>query len=239
MRSLYTVWCFCCFLTTFLLLYPLFWILIQRKSWHFYTNWVYKMWGRAFFFLTGIGVETEWRFQPNSKQNYIYAANHASFLDIALMITTVPNFSVFVGKSSVMRVPLFGYKFKKLHIPVDRSEAQSRVMTYERMKKVLTEGKNLLIYPEGGIFSENPPHMIPFKIGAFRAAIETQTPLVPVTIINAWKVLPDKTPIRFQRHTCKLVFHPPIDTQDMSLEQAEAMKDSVFQTIDACIKQHL
>lgn len=239
MPFLYTIWCLFWFFFSFFLLYPFFWILIQKKTWHRYTHWVYKAWGKFFFFISFIPVRNIWFFKPLPNQNYIYVANHSSLLDIALMITAVPNFSTFVGKSSVGKVPLFGYKFKKLHIPVDRSETKSRILTYERMKKALKDGKNLLIYPEGGIFSENPPLMIPFKEGAFKAAIETQTPLVPVSILGSWRVLPDKSPVRFHRHRCTLLFHEPIDTKNKTLDEVEAFKMQVFQIIDADIKTFL
>lgn len=187
----------------------------------------------------GVRVQTVWEFAPQDHQNYIYAANHTSYLDIAAMIMTVPNFSVFMGKASVQKVPLFGYIFKKLHIPVHRSKGSSRYEAFERVKEALSEGKNILIYPEGGILTQHPPELAPFKDGAFRAAIQKKVPLVPVTILYNWLILPDKLPLVFRRHPCKLIYHKPIETHNLTEDDIERIKNQTYQLIENTIKNHI
>lgn len=237
--NLYTIWCATWFLLVFLSLYPFLWLATQRKAWHSWNGFLYKTWANLFYFGIGIKVDNVWKFESDATQNYIYAANHTSFLDIALMVKTVPKFSVFMGKASVSRVPLLGYIFKKVHIPVSRGESSSRSRAFEQVKQKLLEGKNILIYPEGGIFSKTPPDLCPFKDGAFLAAIQTQTPLVPVTILYNWLIFPDKKPLKFSRHHCKIIYHAPIETKGLKSDDLENIKEQTYKTIDETLKKHV
>ena len=236
--NLYTLWATIWFMLIFLLLYPFLWLATQRKSWNHWNGFLYKIWAKLFYFGIGIKVKTEWEFEPNPNQNYIYASNHTSYMDIAAMVMTVPKFSVFMGKASLSKVPLFGYIFKKIHIPVSRGKGTSRVEAFEKVKEALIEKKDVLIYPEGGIIGTNQPELNPFKDGAFRAAIQTQIPLVPVTILHNWIIFPDRKPFKFTRHNCKIIYHVPIETTHLTEKNVEELKNKTFQLIDSAIKKY-
>lgn len=136
------------------------------------------------------------------------------------------------------RIPLFGFMYSKLHITVDRSKLKSRVNTIHKSMKAIDDGKSLIIFPEGGIYSEHPPQMIPFKDGAFRAAIEKQIPIVPVTIPFNWIILPDEKPLLLRWRLMKVIFHEPIETTDYTLDSLETLKELVFETINKELKAH-
>jgi len=126
---------------------------------------------------------------------------------------------------------LFGYMFRKLHIPVDRDSKVAAAKAFLQMKKALLEGRSLIIFPEGGIFSENPPQMVDFKDGAFKLAIETNTPIVPISLKWAWKVLPDNGKINLSWHKMESIIHQPIDTQNLSIADLPQLKQQTFETI--------
>ena len=236
--NLYTYWSMFCFILSFTLVYPFLWLALQKKEWHSWNGFLYKVVGKMFYTAIGVKVKSEWEFEPDPNQNYIYAANHTSYLDISAMIMTIPKFSIFMGKAEAGKVPFFGYIFRKAHISVSRDKSSSRSQAFEDVKKVLREGKNVLIYPEGGIFSKTPPDLCPFKDGAFRAAIQTQTPLVPVTILYNWIIFPDKQPFKFSRHDCKLIYHKPIQTENLTIKDVEKIKEQTYQTIDSTLKKY-
>lgn len=222
----------------FLNLYPFLWLSTQRKEWHYWNGFLYRIWAKVLYFGIGIKMETEWDFEPNPKQNYIYVSNHTSYMDIAAMVMTVPKFSVFMGKASLSKVPLFGYIFKKIHIPVSRGKGASRIEAFEQVKEAIAEGKNVLIYPEGGIIGNNQPALNPFKDGAFRAAIQTKTTLIPVTILYNWIIFPDKQPFKFTRHNCKMIYHKPFETTNLTENDVEILKKQTFELIDSTIKKY-
>jgi 1-acyl-sn-glycerol-3-phosphate acyltransferase len=128
--------------------------------------------------------------------------------------------------------------FTRLHIAVDRS---SRVRSYQTMQKALTtldKGRSLMIFPEGGIVTKNPPQMTPFKDGPFRMAIEKQVPIVPITLPYNWIVLPDESGLLFHRHPIKAVIHKPILTVGMTLEDMPRLKQMTFEVIDNELKKY-
>jgi 1-acyl-sn-glycerol-3-phosphate acyltransferase len=181
----------------------------------------------------GVRVEVIHKGSFNPKQQYIYAPNHASYIDIPLLLSTVPGFLNFVGKSSLTRVPLWGPIFKALYISVDRDSQMSRAKTYIYSNRTLDEGRSLVIFPEGKIPDEHVgKELAPFKDGPFRLAIERKIPLVPVTMPFNHIFLPDvKGKFIVNRHPLKIVFHDPIDTTHMTLADLESLKERVYHII--------
>jgi 1-acyl-sn-glycerol-3-phosphate acyltransferase len=169
-------------------------------------------------------------------KQYIFCSNHFSYLDIPTMGLNPVN-AIFVGKNDMERVPMFGFMYRKLHITVNRENFRSRGNTMIASMKAIDEGKSLIVFPEGGMHSQEAPQMIAFKDGAFRTAIEKQVPIVPVTIPFNWKILPDQSPMRLHKSKVSIVFHEPIETLGMSLDDIGLLKTKTFQIIDSELKQ--
>src|SRR6185369_7302790 len=104
--------------------------------------------------------------------------------------------------------------------------------------KAIDEGKSLVIYPEGGITTQNPPTMVAFKDGAFRTAIEKQIAIVPVTIPFNWKVLPDQNPLRLRFGKVKVIFHEPVETRGLTLADVKQLKQKVLSIIAIELAEH-
>lgn len=103
--------------------------------------------------------------------------------DIMLMLVTVKNPFVFVGKKELSKIPLFGFFYKRTCILVDRNDAKSRQTVFLRAQRRLRQGLSVCIFPEGGVPDENVV-LDDFKDGAFRLAINHQIPVVPITFID-------------------------------------------------------
>src|SRR5690606_39014743 len=188
---LYNVWCIFWLVIIFLVLFPFIWICIQVKRWNPVGTKLTNFWADSFFFVSGLWVKAEYRFRPRRQDAYIFVANHFSYLDVAVGMKVVRNYFSYMGKSSVKRVPLLGYMFEKLHIQVDRNDKRSRSRSFKRSMNALREGRSLFIMPEGGIVSDAIPQMKqPLKDGAFVLAIESKTPVVPITFVNLYKIMP-------------------------------------------------
>ena len=236
--KLYTYYAGLMFGIMFLILFPLFFIIIQKKKWHRYGYHLNKFWAKAFFASIMKPVEVDVHPAIDKNKNYIFCANHFSYLDIPVMGFTPNNF-VFVGKSSIKKAPLFGYMFDKLHLAVNRKSKVSSYDTYKRSSDVVKNGRSLVMFPEGGILTKNPPNMTRFKDGAFRIAIEQQISIIPVTIPFNWIVLPDKNELNLKRGKLKIIFHEPIEIEGMLLEDLQSLKCSTFQIIDDQLKKHI
>ncbi|MBD2700002.1 1-acyl-sn-glycerol-3-phosphate acyltransferase [Spirosoma sp. BT702] len=229
---LYTIWCAIWFVGLYLILFPFQFVCLQRDSWKPIAHKINYIWGKLFFFGVGIPVQVDHRFRPDPKTVYVFCANHFSYLDIAALGVIVKNYYAFVGKSEVKHIPLLGYMFAKLHVQVDRSQPNSRAYSLAKSIRTLASGRSIAIFPEGGIKAPEPPQMVEFRDGAFTMAIQQQVPIVPVTLLNNYLILPDKSPIRFRRHTLRAVIHPPIETKGMTPDDMERLKEETYKIID-------
>ena len=229
---LYTIWCTICFVILYILLFPIQFVFLQRDSWKPMAHEINRIWGKLFFICAGMPVRVEYRFRPDPKGVYVFCANHFSYLDIAAMGVIVDNYYAFIGKSEVKRIPLLGYMFAKLHVQVDRNQSNSRAYSLAKSIRTLASGRSIMIFPEGGIHTKAPPKMIPFKDGAFTMAIQQQVPVVPITLLDNYRILPDKSPIRFHWHPLRAVIHAPIETAGLTQEDMEKLKQKTYTVIN-------
>ncbi len=135
------------------------------------------------------------------------------------------------------KIPLFGYMYRKLHILVDRSNMRSKYETLQRSIDALDRGISLTIFPEGGINTTNPPNISPFKPGAFKAAIENNTLVVPVTIAYNWLFLPDDNKFLPNHRHLKITYHESIDPGEYSIRSVNELSNRVFNIIAEELKR--
>lgn len=231
-RKFFKIWVWTCFVVFFLMVFPFFVLFTQRESWKPAGHFMNKLWAHAVFGFCFLPCDIVFKFKPNRKQNYIYCANHTSFLDIPSLCYALPGYFLFIGKAALVKVPLFGYMFRNLYIAVDRKSLRSRYDTMIMSMNAVDKGRGLAIFPEGTIPNANTPYMTPFKDGPFRIAIEKKIPVVPVTIPFNWKILPDDgdyTPIK---HLMRVVVHEPIDTTNLTLNDVNALRKQTYDIIN-------
>mgnify|MGYP002777855781 FL=1 len=233
---LYTIWAAFWFVGLFLLLFPFMYLFLQRERWKPYAHYCNRLWGKLFFPIIGMPIDVRYDYRPDPALTYVFCANHFSYLDIAAMGVILPNFYAFMGKSAVKKAPLFGYMFAKLHIQVDRSDPGSRSKALQRSMKALDRGRSIVIFPEGGIRAEHPPKMHhPFQNGAFVMAIQQQVPIVPISLLNTYRLLPDKKKPMLHPGRLRAVVHPPIPTVGLTQDDVPALKERVYRIIDETI----
>lgn len=235
LRTLHTYYGITVFAVVFILFFPLFLIPILFPMQFHLVGVLNRWWARLLFPLVFLPYKIECRSKLDPKKQYIFCPNHFSYLDIASMGFNPIN-AIFVGKNDMENIPVFGYMYRKLHITVDRSSLKSRVNTIIRSQQAIDEGKSLIIFPEGGIVTKHPPHMVKFKDGAFRVAIEKQIPIVPVTIPYNWIILQDHPVLLLKRGLMKVIFHEPIETSGYTMERITELKDRVFAVINQELK---
>lgn len=236
-RSLHAVYCLLLFTLLFFLVLPFFLIPIIFKKKYYLTGVINRIWANLFFKLTFFPVDLEYRFEHQKGHQYVFCANHFSYLDIPTMGLNRIN-TVFVGKNDMEKIPFFGFMYKKLHITVNRNSLKSRYATILKSLEAIDEGKSLMMFPEGGILTSECPKMIRFKDGAFRTAIEKQIPIVPVTIPFNWIILPDGIWLP-KIQAIKVIYHEPIETVGMTLNDINSLKRATYDTIESELKEQL
>ena len=118
------------------------------------------------------------------QKSYMLVANHTSMLDIMLMLYVNKNPFVFVGKKELVKIPLFGFFYKRVCILVDREDTKSRTGVYRRAQKRLNQGLSICIFPEGGVPDDETVVLDTFKDGAFKMAVAHTIPVVPMTFYD-------------------------------------------------------
>jgi 1-acyl-sn-glycerol-3-phosphate acyltransferase len=237
-KSIYAAYGFGLFVILFLLLFPFFLIPVAFPKKFKLVGITNRIWAYLYFSLLGLPWKVVYRQKLDPNKTYIFCPNHFSYLDIAIMGLNAHN-TIFVGKSQMEKIPLFGFMYRNLHITVDREKLSSRYNTFARSLTALDEGKSLVIFPEGGIVTHRPPTMGRFKDGAFRAAIEKQIEIVPVTIPYNWIILPDSEFFQLTWKPLSLIFHEPIDPSAYTLKDVDKLKETVYHIIDTELKQQL
>jgi 1-acyl-sn-glycerol-3-phosphate acyltransferase len=160
--GLYSLYAAGVFILTFLIIFPFILVCIWVPGWKKYGRRINRYWAKIYFSMIFLPIEIEIKNALEAKKPYIFLANHFSYLDVAMM-GFMPGDVLFVGKASIRKAPLFGYYFRKLHIAVDRDRLKSRAETMRRASEALDQGSGIVLFPEGGIFTKNPPKMIPFN----------------------------------------------------------------------------
>ena len=149
-----------------------------------------RLWCRVILAISGCSLRLEGEDHLVSRGPVILAANHASYLDVVILLAALPVAFRFVAKRELVRAPLVGRVIRKVgHLTVERGQASRSVADAERVTRALREGLSVLVFPEGTF--ARPPGILPFRLGGFKAAVETRSPVIPVTIQGAREILPD------------------------------------------------
>ena len=179
----YRVWFYVLVALPIILLLPILLISISREKWYPFFFKIARFWAKFILIGMGFNYKIIRNQKPEPKKSYMFIANHTSMVDIMLMLVSVKNPFVFVGKKELAKIPLFGFFYKRTCILVDRSSAKSRQAVFLRAQKRLKQGLSICIFPEGGV-PEEPVVLDSFKDGAFRLAINHQIPIVPMTFYD-------------------------------------------------------
>jgi len=230
----YTIWCAFWVFASFLLLFPIMLIIVQKNEWRIYFLKINNFWCKIFFFFAGIKNEITYHFKQDYEQPYIYCTNHFSTLDNFTFHLYVKNNLAVIGDNKIGKLPLFGYLFRKMHICVDRKNQESKIKSMYLASQLLRSGVSIGFAPEGGVRSSEPPKIYqPFQDGAFILAIRLQIPILPVSTLTNHLILPEKKPFRLYKYPFKAIVHHPIETKGMTMKDLEKLKKMTLNVLQS------
>lgn len=162
----------------------------------------------------------------------IFVFNHGSYLDIPILLKSVRKFRVRVlGKAEMAKIPLFGLFYRGAVIMVDRSNAEARAKSVAKLKSSLDKNISVVIAPEGTFNMTHKP-LKEFYDGAFRIAIETQTPIKPMLILDAYDRLHPNSIFSFTPGGSRTVFLEEISVAGYGPERIAELKQIVYSTME-------
>lgn len=186
----YRVWFYVLVAIPIIMFFPV--LLVLSSSERLYPQFFWfarNVWASIVLYGMGFVPKIEREEVMEKGKSYMLVANHTSMTDIMLMLRASKNPFVFVGKKELVKIPVFGFFYKRVCIMVDRSSARSRSGVYIRAQRRLGQGLSVCIFPEGGVPDETVV-LDEFKDGAFKLAIEHQIPVVPMTFYDNKKRFP-------------------------------------------------
>ena len=190
-------------------------------------NFIYKVcnvWARVWYFFTGIRHQEIYEAPHNRNHQYIFVANHSSYMDIPPIVRAIHQPVRVLGKYEMVKYPVFGLIYRAAVVVVDRSSAEKRARSVRALKSALQKGISIFIFPEG-TFNETGKPLKEFYDGAFRLAVDTKKQIIPTLIFNTRKVLPAGKPFFMLPYKLEMHFLPPVNSDDCT---ARELKEKVF-----------
>ncbi|MDB5193460.1 MAG: 1-acyl-sn-glycerol-3-phosphate acyltransferase [Segetibacter sp.] len=203
-------------------------------------NFIYKVcktWGYIWYFLTGIWNKNIYEAPHDTKEHFIFVANHISYMDIPPVVVAINQAVRILGKYEMVKVPIFGYIYKSAVITVDRTNAERRSKSVRQLKAVLRKDISILIFPEG-TFNETGKPLKDFYDGAFRIAIETQTPIKPLLFIDTFDRLHHKSVFTLTPGPCRVVFMKEIPVEGLEMQDLPMLKQQVYNQMEEGLRRY-
>lgn len=222
--TLWRIWFYILMGVPIIILSPLLIITISSEKTYPQFFVLARFWAKIILLGMGFPYRIERDQQMERNKSYMLVANHTSMTDIMLMLVVSKNPFVFVGKKELVKIPIFGFFYKRTCILVDRNSSKSRFEVFQRAQRRLAQGLSICIFPEGGVPDDETVLLDEFKDGAFRLAIEHQIPIVPMSFYD------NKKRFSFNFFSgypgiMRAKVHPFVETTGLTMEDKTDLKD--------------
>jgi 1-acyl-sn-glycerol-3-phosphate acyltransferase len=195
-------------------------MLLPRRTWrHALIGNATRTW----FASTGIHLSVLGEAKDIPK-HVVIVANHASFLDGAVLSAAIPGELTFVAKHEFSKTFWEGNFLRRLGtIFVKRVDPSAGLKGADELVKAVKEGERVVVFPEGTLLRR--PGILGFRLGAFAAATAASADVVPVAICGTRAVLrgeqwfPRRGPISVD-------IGPPIAVSGSDFEATVALRDA-------------
>ncbi len=166
----------------------------------------------------------------DTSRPHVYAANHASAMDIPVLYVNLPFQFRIVFKKELLSYPLVGWQLKRSgQVCIDQQKPTNSINAIRSAVKSLKAGMPLVIYPEGGRTPDG--YIKPFLPGAFFLALKAQVDIVPIALIGTYELLPMDT-YHVKCRPLEMRVGEPISTAGLTLRDLEALSARVQKAVE-------
>lgn len=229
LQWIYSVYCFLTFVLIMLLIFP-FAILASLAGRVRGGNMVFRLcmiWADAWFFVIGIWHKKIYEAPHDRSRAYIFVCNHISYLDAAMIPKACRQPVRPLGKVEMSKVPVFGFIYRNAIVTVDRSSPANRAHSVRVLKSLINKGISVWVFPEG-TFNMGTEPLKDFYDGAFRVAIETQTPVKPVLFLDAYRRMPYESLFRLSPGISRILYLDEIPVSGYTVKEVRRLKEETF-----------
>lgn len=231
---LFSVYGFVVFIATMLLLFPVV-IIASFFGKVKGGNIIYKtcqVWADINFVFWGIW-HTNYFEQPHDvTKQYVFVFNHVSYMDIPVLMMAIrkQHFRI-LGKAEMAKIPVFGFLYRKAVVLVDRANPQKRARSVLQLKSIIKKGISVVIAPEGTFNTTGRP-LKSFYDGAFRVAIETQTPIKPILFLDTYSRMSYKFVLSLTPGKSRAVYLEEIPVEGLTMKDVNSLKEKVYHLME-------
>lgn len=203
-------------------------------------NVIYKIcnvWARVWYFFVGVKHQEIYETEHEVNKQYIFVANHISYMDIPPIVTSIHQPFRALGKYEMVKVPIFGWIYRSAVILVDRSSAEKRSKSVRALKAAIQHGISVFIFPEGTFNTTEHP-LKNFYDGAFRIAIETQTPIKPMLFVDSLKRLHYKSLFELTPGINRTIYLEEVSVDGLTMKNLHELKDVVYKKMEEGLKRY-
>ncbi|HMJ71233.1 MAG TPA: lysophospholipid acyltransferase family protein [Cyclobacteriaceae bacterium] len=200
------------------------------------THFFIKCWSWIYSVLNFIPYDIRNRERIKRGASYIFVSNHTSFMDIPVLVVTIKGQFRALAKKELLKLPVFGWIAQVMCVVVDRSSNESRRKSIDNLKRILHMGISVLIFPEG-TQNRTKDALQPFYDGAFRIAVETQEPIIPIIVLGAGKIMPPGRAF-IQPGKITVFIGNEIPTTGLTLSDVKDLREKVFGVMSEMIESN-
>jgi 1-acyl-sn-glycerol-3-phosphate acyltransferase len=203
-------------------------------------NLIYKVcniWGVIWYALIGMWHKNIYEAPHDASREYVFVANHISYMDIPPLVMTFKQPIRVLGKYEMVKVPVFGFIYRCAVVLVDRKNPERRAKSVRQLKAALRKKVSIFIFPEG-TFNETGQPLKDFYDGAFRLAIEMQTPIKPVLFIDTIDRLHYRGLLEVTPGPNRVVFLEEVSIEGLTMFDVPKLRQKVYNIMDAGLRRY-
>jgi 1-acyl-sn-glycerol-3-phosphate acyltransferase len=188
-----------------------------------------RAWARTLLLISLSPVKVVGREKLHEHETAVYASNHLSYMDTPVLFAKLPFQFRILAKQSLWKVPFIGWYLNHSgQVPVDTKSSRSLIASLSRGVTTLKAGLPLVLFPEGGRAATG--HLQAMMSGCAYMAIKAQVPLVPLTLIGTYELLPIHVYALHPR-PLMIVVGDPISTIGLNPRDADALTQRLYESI--------
>lgn len=232
-RIIYVTYAALIFLLLMLLIFPCVVLasLLGRIRGGNIVYWLAHRWADIWLAMIGIYHQKILEQPLVPGRTYIFVFNHISYMDVPQLLKAVRQPLRVLGKIELTSIPVFGFIYNAAVVTVDRSSPAHRARSVRILKSVLSKGISVALAPEG-TFNMEPIPLKQFYDGAFRIAIETQTPIKPLLFLDTYERLHYSSIFSLTPGRLRTVYLEEISPEGYTIEQLDELKQKVFKLME-------
>lgn len=198
---------------------------------------VCKIWAQIWYAVIGIRHQNIYEFPHDASRQYIFVANHISYMDIPPAVITLNQPYRVLGKYEMVKYPIFGWIYRAAVVLVDRRSPELRAKSFRALKAALNQGISIFIFPEG-TFNETDQPLKEFFDGAFKLAIQTQTSIKPLLFIDTEKRLHQSSLFNLTPGLNRVVYLEEVKVEGFTVKDIKALKQQTFEVMEAGLRRY-